>query len=273
MFKSLFGLILAVFLLTPSATFAQTKDVWIDGDHGKLKAIIQTPDGLSKFPMVIICHGFTGTKNEFLHVELAENLEAAGIASIRFDFNGHGKSEGNFQDMTVLNEIEDARHVYEYVKSMRGVTSISLAGHSQGGVVSSMLAGQLGAKNIKALALMAPAAVLRDNAIAGGFFGVTFDPKNPAEYVEIFRGLKVGRNYILTAQTLPIYETAVKYQGPAFIVHGTSDNIVYYGYGLRYHDIYKNSQIELLPGFDHGFNQDIPKVAKMVADYFVTQLN
>ena len=271
MIKILMAIVLMIMFL-PTSVSAQSRNVEIDGDHGKLAAVIQTPDGLSKFPIVILCHGFTGTKNEFLHVELAEDLERAGIASIRFDFNGHGKSEGNFQDMTVLNEIEDARHVYEYVRDMRGVTSVSLAGHSQGGVVASMLAGQLGAKNIKALALMAPAAVLRDNAIAGGFFGMTYDPKNPPEYVEIFRGLRVGRNYITTAQTLPIYETAAKYQGAALIVHGTADDIVYYGYGLRYHDIYKNSRIELLPGFNHGFTQDVQGTAKIVADFFISQL-
>ena len=270
--KFLFVVMLLLFMLTPSKTFAQTRNVEIDGDHGKLSAVIQTPDGLSKFPMVIICHGFTGTKNEFLHVELAEDLEAAGIASIRFDFNGHGKSEGNFQDMTVLNEIEDAKKVYEYVRDMRGVTSVSIAGHSQGGVVAGMLAGELGAKDIKALVLMAPAAVLRDNARAGELFGLNYDAKNPPEYVEIFRGLKLGRNYIKTAQNLPIYETAAKYKGAAFIIHGTGDNIVHYGYGLRFHDIYKNSNIELLPGFDHGFSQDVHLVAQMVTDYFVSQL-
>ena len=271
MIRILFAVIFALMIL-PSTTSAQSRNVQIDGDHGKLAAVIQTPDGLSNFPLVIICHGFTGSKNEYLLSELAYDLELAGIASIRFDFNGHGKSEGNFQDMTILNEIEDARHVYEYVRDMRGVTSISLAGHSQGGVVASMLAGELGAKNIKALALLTPAAVLRDNARAGDFFGLTYDPKNPPEYVELSKDLKVGRNYITVAQNLPIYETAAKYQGSAFIVHGTGDTIVHYGYGLRYHDIYKNSTIELLQGFDHLFSQGTQKVAKLVADYFVSQL-
>ena len=272
MFKFLFAVILLALVILPTKVSAQSRNVWIDGDHGRLAAVVQTPDGLSKFPLVIICHGFTGCKNEFLHAQLAEDLEERGIASIRFDFNGHGKSDGRFQDMTVLNEIEDAKHVYEYARDMRGVTSVSMAGHSQGGVVTSMVAGQLGAKNIKAIALMAPAAVLRDNARAGEFFGVSYDPQNPPEYVEIFRGLKVGRNYITVAQNLPIYETAAKYQGPALIVHGTGDQIVYYGYGLRYHDIYKNSRIELMPGFDHGLSQDTPRVTQIVADYFARQL-
>ncbi len=272
MFRKFFATILLALVILPASVSAQSRNVWIDGDHGRLSAVIHTPDGKNNFPLVILCHGLTGCKNEFLQAQLAEDLEERGIASIRFDFNGHGKSDGRFQDMTVLNEIEDARRVYEYARDMRGVTSVSLAGHSQGGLVASMLAGQLGARNIKALALMAPAAVIRDYAIAGEFLGSKCDPANPPEYVEIFGAFKLGRNYILTAQTLPIYETAAKYTGSAIVVHGTVDQLVPYGYGLRYHDIYRNSRIELMHGFDHGFTQSTPLVSKIVADFFTSQL-
>ena len=95
---------------------AQSKDISIDGDHGKLAATLQTPAGQENYPLVIIMHGFTGNKDESLLITLADDLEKEGIASLRFDFNGHGKSEGRFQDMTVPNEIDDAKHVYEYVK-------------------------------------------------------------------------------------------------------------------------------------------------------------
>ena len=57
-------------------------------------------------------------------------------------------------------KIEDAKAVYAYARKLPGVTSIALAGHSQGGVVASMTAGELGTQKVKALVLMAPAAVL-----------------------------------------------------------------------------------------------------------------
>ena len=43
--------------------------------------------------------------------------------------------------MTVLNEIEDANAILNYVKTDPHVRNIYLVGHSQGGVVASMLAG------------------------------------------------------------------------------------------------------------------------------------
>lgn len=273
MLKMFFALILLALVILPTKVSAQSRNVWIDGDHGRLAAVVQTPDGLTNFPLVIICHGFTGNKDLKLLISLADYLEAAGIASIRFDFNGHGASEGRFQDMTVPNELEDAKYVYEYARDMRGVTSVSMAGHSQGGVVTSMVAGELGAENLKCIALLAPAAVLRDDAIRGILFGKTYDVFNLPEYTEIFDGLKLGRNYVKTAQTLPIYETAANYEGPVFILHGVADTVVPYTYSLRYQEIYRGgAELELLEDFDHGFTQDENRAAKIVADYFARQL-
>lgn len=166
--------------------------------------------------MVVFCHGFSGTKDGPLFELIADTLQAHGIASIRFDFNGHGESEGEFKDMTVPNEIEDAKKVVEYVRDLRYVSTLAIAGHSQGGVVAAMTAGQLseelGEPAFKAVALMAPAAVLRDDAIRGNTMGKQYDPFDPGEYVELWGGLKLGGKYIRTAFSLPIYETAAKYQ-------------------------------------------------------------
>jgi len=274
MLKIFLVVILAMCMMMPLTADAKSQELTIDGDHGKLAAVLQTPDNASKYPLVIICHGFTAQKEQDLLKNLADDLESRGIASIRFDFNGHGASEGDFQQMTVPNEIEDAKCVYAYVRDLPEVTSVSLAGHSQGGVVASMVAGQLGSSKIKALALMAPAAVLRDDALRGNIFTEHYDAVNPPEYVELdHRGTKkLGRNYIKTAQTLPIYETAERFHGKVFMIHGTGDIVVPYTYSLRYYDIYPGSKIRLLKDFDHGFTQDTVKTAKFVADFFAKEL-
>lgn len=269
MLKRVFVLMSFLCLVLASSAMAETKDVTIDGDHGKLAAIIQTPDGKDSYPVVIICHGFTSRKEFSVLKNLADDLEADGIASVRFDFNGHGASEGRFQDMTVLNEISDAKKVYEYVKNnFPNATSISLAGHSQGGVVASMTAGELG-DNITALVLLAPAAVLRDDSIRGSLFDTKFNSLNPPEYVAIMGGnYKVGRNYILTARDLPIYETARKFRGAACMIHGTGDIIVPYTYSLRYHEIFSNSELNIIEEWDHGFRGHEAEAARLAANFF-----
>lgn len=265
--RSIFAAMLV--LVFAVSAFGEAVPVEIDGSVGKLSAVIQKPELAEggKCPIVMILHGFTGNKNEKLLTTFADALEAAGIASIRFDFNGHGESAGDFVNMTVLNEIEDARHVYEYVRDLRYVSDVSISGHSQGGVVTSMLAGELGTDAFRRVVLFAPAAVLRDDAIRGNVMGVAYDAGNPPESVKIFGRYDLGRGYMLTAQTLPIYETAEKFTGRVCVIHGTADRIVPYTYGERYHKIYANSELHLLDGADHGFTGCEDEAVKIAVSF------
>ena len=249
------------------------ENLTIDGSKGKLAAVIQKPHLAQgqQCPMVMLCHGFGGTKEGQLFDLIADSLAMHGISSIRFDFNGHGESEGDFVEMTVPNEIEDAKKVYEYVRDLRYVDKVAILGHSQGGVVASMTAGEL-PDDFAAVVLMAPAAVLRDDAIRGSTFGKMYDPLYPPEYVELWGGKRLGREYIKTAFSLPIYETAARYQGEALIVHGTGDRVVPYTYGERYHSIWPKSEYVQLDGFDHGFSQNIYRTDRIVSDWLIGKL-
>ena len=191
---------------TFSASAQTDSTFFIDGSMGRLSTRLQLPELQEgeKCPVVVICHGFMGNKNEPLLSAIAENLVELGIGAIRCDFNGHGQSEGEFVDMTVLNEIDDALAVIDYVRRMPQTDGISILGHSQGGVVAAMTAGQLGGSVLKSAVLMAPAAVLRDDALRGSTMGATYDPWHAPEYVDIF-GHRLGRDYIQTALSLPIY--------------------------------------------------------------------
>lgn len=256
-------------------TYGSQERASIDGAKGKLVAIIQKPELRQgeQCPMVVLCHGFGGRKDGPMFELIADSLANHGIASVRFDFNGHGESEGEFQEMTVLNEIEDAKQVIAYVRDLRYVSRVAIAGHSQGGVVASMTAGEMEEGDIAAVALMAPAAVLRDDAIRGTVMGQPQqgDPADPPEYINLW-GLKLGRDYILSAQLLPIYRTAMRYHGPALIVHGTADRVVPYTYGERFNDIWPRSEYVELDGFDHGFSQNIYRATEIVSSWLIRTL-
>lgn len=254
------NLIIALCLFLSGQAFASSQKVEINGAVGKLSAIVQKPElkVSEKCPMVVLMHGFMGNKanDKGMLKDIADGLEKNGIASIRFDFNGHGESEGEFVKMTVLNEVEDAKKVITYVQGLDYVSSVSVLGHSQGGVVSSMVAGELGTAVIKCAVLMAPAAVLREDALRGSTMGKTYNPADPPEFVEMFGPFKLGRDYIKSAQTLPIYETACKFTGPVCVIHGTNDVVVPYTFGVCYHREYKNSELHLIEGDDHGFSRN-----------------
>ena len=251
----------------------KTIDTTIPGPSGRLFVTLEIPKlkKNEKCPMVILMHGIFSNRNTELMTMIANKLKAEGIASIRLDFNGHGESDGDFQNMTVANEVADAKAVYEYAKSLDCVSSISLLGHSQGGVVASLLAGELGNEKIKNVVLMAPAAVLEDQAKEGTTLGQKFDPNDIPEYLEVF-GHKIGREYFKVAQNLNIYENAAKYKGQVYIIHGIKDFVVPYTYAEKYNDVYNDSKLSLLENEDHSFDKEKEKTTDLVANFFANTL-
>ncbi len=245
----------------------------IDGAVGKLYTIVERPSASGKVPLVIICHGFSGNCQRPFITDLAHSIVDQGMAALRFDFNGHGRSDGQFKDMTVLNEIDDLKCVIAWARKQPWVKDISLVGHSQGGVVVSMVSGELGDKEIKAEVLLAAAAVLRDDALRGNTMGALYDPWNfKGDYIELPHSpeagaLLLGKNYVETAIRLPIYETAANYNGPALIVQGTHDQIVPYTYAERYNEKIPRSELKLIPDENHVFSQTQKETSILVADW------
>ncbi len=247
---------------------------YIDGSQGKLAARISLPSMQAgeKVPMVIFSHGFGGDMKFHLFEPLLKNLNQLGIGVLRFDFNGCGQSEGKFENMTVPNEINDLINVIAYVRQLSVTKNISLLGHSQGGVVTSMASGRCGYPQIVSEVLLSAAAVLRDDALRGMTHGGRFDPWHLDEDVyPVSGGHSIGRSYIESAMNLPIYETAEKYSGPALVINGMADVVVPYTYAERYNKVLDHSHLVLIPGENHTYNYSPEYVIGIVTDWLKNQ--
>lgn len=83
--------------------------------------------------MVIVCHGFTGTKEGNGNARLmAEELGAQGFSTLLFDFAGNGESPGLFEEITLSGQINDLGSVIDYVEDL-GFSPIITQGRSFGG--------------------------------------------------------------------------------------------------------------------------------------------
>ena len=246
-----------------------TEKIQIQGT-GRLSALVQKPVEDYRGPMVILMHGFMANKKMQPLKSIAQELERRGIASLRFDFDGHGESEGRFRDMTVLTELDDARAVINYVRTLDTIDEIALVGHSQGGVVAGMIAGEMG-DVIKAVVQLAPAAVLKDDALNGVLMGKRYDPSNPPETLSVFFH-RVGKGYFQVAQTLPIYEQSSRYQGPVLLIHGNRDKIVPPSYSEKYHQMYTQSVFHLYEGENHVLSKCRKAIVGETVDFLCGHL-
>ena len=89
-------------------------------------------------------------------VAACEAMREAGFATLRFDLYGHGESGGEFRNHTLYKWISNTLAVLDYARSLNFVTDIYLSGHSQGGLVATLVSGMY-PDLIKGLILRAPA--------------------------------------------------------------------------------------------------------------------
>lgn len=234
------------------------KAVEIESRNLTLRGMLHIPDNApGKVPVVCIFHGFTGTKVEphFIFVKLSRRLEKTGIASLRFDFGGSGESDGDFEDMTILTELDDAKAILDYAKSLpfADAERIGVVGLSMGGTVASLLAGDR-KEDVAALCLWAPA----------GDMGERLTQDRRPEEIQAFRskglwdvgGLTLGIGFLDTALELDTYKRAASYDKRVLLLHGDKDQVVPYQVSERYLEIYgNNADLHTIPDADHTFNR------------------
>ena len=97
----------------------------------KLVGLLDKPDSQREShnleKIIILCHGLAYDKNEYnnFFVRAAEFFCKNNFAVFRFDFRGHGESEGKQEEMTPTGEARDVDAAINFVKS-KGFDEIKL---------------------------------------------------------------------------------------------------------------------------------------------------
>jgi len=267
------GVIAAIALVSCTKNLEPLSEtVTIDGSVGKLIGDVVRPEVKGeKCPVTIIYHGLTGWRTETHLTTLADSLHAHGVATVMFDFNGHGESDGRFVDMTLDSEIADAKLIYEYVASLPWVDTdnIAITGHSQGGLVTGVTAGDLGKDKIKCAALLAPAAMIHTYAISGDFFGREISEGNWPDSVYFSDGHYLGAKYAESAYYLDVFGRTAKYTGPACVVQGLNDYEDLIADAEKYPEYMEDCKYYPVPGLTHCFPEDYATPAKIATDFIL----
>ena len=108
------------------------------------------PKGKGPFPAVILITG-SGAQNRnestygfHIFKVIADYLTRNGVAVLRLDDRGIGKSTGDFSKATTLDFASDIEKAFEYLKLNKNInpSKIGLLGHSEGGLVAPIVANK-----------------------------------------------------------------------------------------------------------------------------------
>ncbi|MBM3185653.1 MAG: alpha/beta hydrolase [Bacteroidetes bacterium] len=133
----------------PKPKFAyDIQEIEIKNEKNVIGATLTLPKGKSKFPIVILSSG-SGPQNRDCEIMghkpfwvIADYLSNNGIGVLRFDDRGVGKSTGEFSKASLFDFASDVEACYKYVKKNFKGHKIGLAGHSEGGMHTLIVAAK-----------------------------------------------------------------------------------------------------------------------------------
>ena len=215
-----------------------------------LRGCVRAPEGNAPFPTAIFYHGFTVDRigMQRLHELFARALVDQGFACVRFDFYGLGESEGDFNEMTLGHEIEEAKAIYRWTaeQDFCDPENLYITGHSQGGLICTVIAPEL---QPKAMVLWAPALNM--------YYGASERARTmmgPTENGWDIEGLELSREYIDEIRRMDLRAMALGYSGPTLLIHGEKDELVPVDCAYEYGDIYGSTmKLVIIPGANHQF--------------------
>ncbi|MFV1984468.1 MAG: alpha/beta hydrolase [Thiohalomonadales bacterium] len=137
----------------------KSSEVFINGPDGQLQLIHTTlKNSFDINSVAIICHPhplYGGSmSNKVVHI-INKAFNNAGLNTVRFNFRGVEKSQGQFANG--VGEVDDLIAVFDYLVQQTEINSIYLAGFSFGSFIAAQLASREQTPiKIKKLLLVAP---------------------------------------------------------------------------------------------------------------------
>lgn len=246
------------------------KQIYLKNKQGfKLSGVLSAPSDDINNSIVILCHGFPSSKKANSMVSVEKALNDKNIASFRFDFFGQGESEGEFENITLSEWVDEVLIIEKYLKTL-GYKKIGLFGSSSGGGVAIMAAAKM--NDLFALVLKAPAVdhVTLEIAERGEDAILRWKEKGIA-YVQSSGGkFQLKYDFFEDAKKNIGYEIAKKISAPTLILHGDNDVEVPLKQSLKVSEIIPDCRLEIFKDADHKFSnqEDFEKMIIMIAEFF-----
>lgn len=191
--------------------------------NGKvLDARLDRPAGRVR-ATALFAHCFTCGKDIAAARRIAARLAAQGIAVLRFDFTGLGRSEGSFEETTFASNVDDLVAAADALEQAEAPPSL-LIGHSLGGAAILKAAARL--PSAKAVATIgAPF----DPGHVTHNFGDALDRIEADGVAEVNLGgrpVRIGRDFVRDVDGTDLAPTVANLSRALLVLHAPRDQIV-----------------------------------------------
>ena len=189
----------------------------------------------------------------FIFVKLSRLLANNKIITASFDFRGSGESEGDFQDMTILQEVEDGMKIVDFLAGHPLVNKehLGIVGLSLRGGIARLVATER--DDIKCLVFWSAVADLKE---------LVKQKQTEEQSEELTRkgytdsgGNRIEKSFLTTFSQLKKLKTLSKYKGEALIIHGTEDKTVPLEHVYQFMKILPSFQLKKIKRADHTYNR------------------
>ncbi len=239
---------------------------------GGIAATFNMPDGDGPFPGVLMLHGFGSSRDEVggMYAAGAAALAGAGIASLRIDFQGFGKSDGDTGDHTVDRQNADAETGLAALMGMDGIDTgrIGVLGFSFGGGTAIELAAAY-PDDVNSLVLWSSVGDY-DTDFLDSMGQATFDRAAAEGIVGLdlgWRAMALKAAFFDSLAAHDIMGALATYEGPLLSITGADDYYAMYSAPMAQTAGGEDVEAVVIDGADHiyhVFDPDASSVARVI---------
>lgn len=210
---------------------------------------------------VVLAHGITVDKDEGgIFTELAKLLTENGCAVFRFDFRGHGESQGDSTDVTITGELKDLAAAIELVN--KDYKELGLLGASFGGSIVALYSAA-NKDMFKCLCLWNPVLDYNHTFLNPSLPWLRDKKEQMRKDLEErgwtelgSRKFKVGKLLFKEMERFYPHQSLREINISTLIIHGDKDTHVSYEDSKKYASYLRQGKLITVRGAEHGFQDN-----------------
>ncbi|MBT5023039.1 prolyl oligopeptidase family serine peptidase [Candidatus Woesearchaeota archaeon] len=224
----------------------------------------------NKIPVVIVLHDYEyHCEHEFI-INISNHLMDRGFVVFRFDFHGHGQSEGEMKEFNITQQVDDLISAVDYLEKLDFTdgSRIGIYGHGMGADVALIGAGD--DARIKNLILHAARADLFEH-ITSRFSNDELSELNKKGFVTHVKHGRIEKEFFEHLKKYDLMAEISQLKIPILFVHGKNDFRVSEENSRRLYSVANEpKRLEIFENADHEFRDETirSEMFEIVGDWF-----